>query len=146
MNLKDQFEPTALMWAANAVEQAKEQFPRICPNGLTWYRHDQPEHWTEDDHAMVCLCHWYFLRAEPIKTPSTSSYWLKHRIEQHFTVHGRGSYVHNGSCIVAAMALGFPIKANWHDRLNCQIGISKRSTKDLQGYIEEITEHPLRRR
>jgi hypothetical protein len=144
MNLADHFDTTSLRWAALAVEKAQEQFPQICPNGLSWYYQDKPEIWTDSDYAMVCLCRLYFFRAEPIKTPSTGSYGLKHRIEQHFTINGSQSYVHNGSCIVAAMAMDYPIKTHWQDRLTCRIGISKRSVSELKTHTEELTEHPLR--
>jgi hypothetical protein len=145
MDLPDCFEPTALMWAGLAVEDAQKRFPRICPNGLEWYSADRPEQWTADDLAMVCLCRWYLMSVEAIKTPSAYSYSLKHRIEEHYTINGSRSYVHNGSCIVAAMAMGFPIKTQWRDRLNCYIGVSKRSIKELQAFTEEVTQHKLRR-
>jgi len=145
MNLSQHFEPTALMWATHAVKQAQDRFPRICPNGLDWYTPGKPEAWDDADYAMVSLCRWYLNLAEPIKTPTTSSYSLKHRIEEHFTVYGQRSYVHNGSCIVAAMALGFPIKTSHFNRLTCSIGISRHSITKLQGYREEVTEHVLHR-
>jgi hypothetical protein len=105
MNLVACFSPADLAWAASAVEQAQQRFPRVCPNGLDSYYHDRAEHWSEQDLAMVCLCRLYFLAAEPIKTPAKGSYGLKHRIEQHFTINGAQSYVHNGSCIVCGPCL-----------------------------------------
>ena len=140
MDLAHRMEPSDLAWAALAVAKAKERFPRICPNGRNWYRSDRHEGWSDEDYAMVCLCRVYFLRAKAIKTPSHGSYGIKHCIERHFTVEGSKTYVHNGACIVAAMALGFPVKEATWDDLNCKIGISIRSVRELGAYTEEVTE------
>jgi len=140
MNLANYMEPSDLAWAARAVSDAKQRFPFICPNGRNWYSPDRPEDWRDEDLAMVCLCRVYFLQAKVTKLPRVGSYGLKHCIERHFKVDGHRSYVHNGFCIVAAMALGFPVHAvRWND-LNCRIGISIRSISHLGSFTEEVVE------
>jgi hypothetical protein len=146
MTLPTYFDAAALAWAQEAVREAQRRFPQICPNGIHWYTPERPETWTDDDYAMVCLCRWYFTQAQPIKSKGVSSYYLKHRIEEHFMVGDRGSYVHNGSCIVAAMAMDFPVTTKHFNRLNASIGISKRSIDHLEQFTEQVIEHPLARR
>lgn len=140
MNLANYMQPSDLAWAARVVADAQQRFPRICPNGRNWYSPDRPEDWHDHDLAMVCLCRVYFLKASATKTARIGSYGLKHCIERHFTVEGQKSYVHNGACIVAAMALGFPVQAVQLDDLNCRIGISTRSISHLGSFTEEVIE------
>jgi hypothetical protein len=57
-----------------------------------------------------------------IKTPSLSSYWLKHRAEEEV------GYITDGDFIVAVIHLGFPIKEDWYS-INPLIGISRKFMK-----------------
>jgi hypothetical protein len=138
-NLASFLDNGRLCVASMNVLEAKERFPQICPNGLHFYYRDKPEYWSDNDYAMVWFCRWYFLRAARIKTPSTNSYGLKHRIENHFTINGSRVYIHNGACIVAAMSLGFPVKQASDYSLNAVIGISRSSLRDLDSFTEELT-------
>ncbi len=68
---------------------------------------------------------WLHDNITPIKTPTFSSYGLKHVLERSLG----GWYVTNGEFIAAALIAGYPYK---HDAPNPLFGMSARDIKRLE--------------
>lgn len=140
-NYSAHFSPKELEWAKNSLENTKKVFPSINGNGIAFYGqiYDpvQDGLWNEDDIAMICICRHYLLQCDHIKTPTYSTYSLKHRIEEHFAQNGHKSYVHNGACIVACLSCGFTFKE--YSRFSLKVGVSLESIRKLEIETEELT-------
>jgi hypothetical protein len=75
--------------------------------------------------AVAKVCEW--LRGiEKTKTPTISSYYLKHVAEEEI------GYVTNGVFIVAAILCGFPYRVN-SGSPNVAFGVSERSIREREG-------------
>lgn len=127
--------PADATWALMAAKLAQHKLRGLNKNGLipspcSLDKADSPESWNPDDLAMVCQCAHFLNRAKRVYRPTVTSYALKHIIERAYRHNNRYSYVHNGACITAAIALDFPVVIGM--TINPGIGISKKSLKDLQ--------------
>jgi len=128
-------------WSKNALAKAQKIFPNVNPNGLNWYEEYQTESdlWKESDWAMICICREYLLKAKRVKKPSYSSYSLKHRIEQYYTVNNRSTYVHNGACIVAA--IGCDISYRQFNRLSLCLAVSQAHALKRGTETQELSQN-----
>ena len=99
--------PAELVWAEEAVQMAKEQFPRFCRHGATTYRWKDIPRFDDDGLEEVVISKLWLEHFELTKNVSRqhSSYGCKH-----FTENWAGTYVANGSLIAAAAGLGITQK------------------------------------
>jgi hypothetical protein len=116
-------DPTAR--ATEAVALAMKEFPGICSYGLA-AGHSPEAYEIPWDGTEIELSIEFLLTCKKIKTPTYSSYYMKHVVEN--TVH---RYIGNGEFIVACIALGFTVipMGGWGGSPNARIGISKRDTR-----------------
>jgi hypothetical protein len=111
----------------SAVAIALEEFPGLCPNGLTWGvapRQVYTEPW--QGHEIETAMRFLSPLGKTSK-PTYSSYYLKHVLEDHLR-----RYVSNGAFIVACIASDFVVEPYGDGSLNAGIGISRRDIQKLR--------------
>jgi hypothetical protein len=105
--------------AAQAIVKARQMFPDLSGDGV---RHagaaPQQIHTDQVETAMAFL---KLLR--PTKHPTTGSGSLKHHAEDWGSINGLSSYISRGAWTVAAIALGYPVRAYRYGG-DVQIGVS----------------------
>lgn len=124
--------------ARRAIESVAEQLPMLGYSGFrcvayprdaerqrAYVEADRLDLLKDDAVAQVATCLAYIARLDRIKTPSVSSYGMKHRAESWGRRNGWSPYVSNGSFIVAAVFSGCPVYAVTGP--NCRFGFSRRS-------------------
>ena len=107
MGLRIVITPAELVWAKEAVQQAREQFPRFCSHGANTYSwNDTPRFEDNQLEEVVISKLWleHFARTKHVSR-NHSSYGCKH-----FAENWAGRYVGNGALIAAATGLGIKQK------------------------------------
>ena len=99
--------PAELAWAKQAVEQAREVFPRFCTHGATTCRWKDEPNFDEHHLEGVVISRLWLQHFELTQNISRrhSSYGCKH-----FAENWAGRYVPNGALIAAAAGLGIKQK------------------------------------
>ena len=99
--------PAELVWAEEAVQQAREQFPRFCSHGATTYSWKDTPCFDDNHLEEVVISKLWLEHFELTKNVSRkhSSYGCKH-----FAENWAGRYVSNGALIAAAAGLGITQK------------------------------------
>jgi hypothetical protein len=117
------------------IQTVLDNNPLLCDSGFTSHRErgrsaeeskrmfDQRrnELLNSVDECNRC-CEWITANLQPVKTPTTESYHLKHVAEKDI------GYITNGLFIVAALLCGLTVKRY---SINAGVGVSKRSVTDV---------------
>jgi hypothetical protein len=108
----------------HVIVEALKTFPALTPNGLgvAFPDRDWNHHEIESAMTFLDLC-------GHAPKPTVGSYTLKHMVEDWGGQCAGCPYVSNGAVIVAAHALGFPIKPYGGGNPNAGIGVKLRSLK-----------------
>ena len=109
---------------AAAIKVARAAYPNLTPSGFATT--DKTLADDQFSHEEIATALAFLKQCKPIKHPSRGSYGLKHMAEDWGEAHGLAGYVSNGALIVAAVALGFPIR---RVGLNAGIAISRLDLK-----------------
>lgn len=106
MGLRLIITPAEIEWARDAVQRAREQFPRFCSHGATTYRWKDTPIFDCCFEEVVISKLWleHFEHAKNVSRRH-SSYGCKH-----FAENWAGRYVANGALIAAAAGLGITQK------------------------------------
>lgn len=110
---------------AEGLRKLLEAYPGLTANGMEGphvkhFKRFRADMFTDSVLQEVNHCIAFLAAFTPTKTPTTSSYSLKHRAEDWGV--GGTTYIHNGSAIAAGILLGLPAR---FDDLNPSFGISK---------------------
>ncbi|BBX30612.1 hypothetical protein B7435_23935 [Mycolicibacterium peregrinum] len=134
---------------AKEFESILEKNPRLSANGLglsrdrrttlaqqqaDFERHRQ--NLREGFVSVVRVLFWLQSSIGMIKTPTRSSYYLKHVAEQSVQ-----HYVTNGEFIAAALMAGYPMKDS--GGLNPLFGVRKRDVDAAVAELERLGRHPI---
>lgn len=104
------------------IQTTDHQSLTIGPAGVTTAEDIEPI-----DPQQLKLCQQWLSRAEPTPTPTLSSFWLKHVVE-----NWAGAPISNGAIIVAAYQAGFPIAREANAKTgNVNIGLTSSDVEEF---------------
>jgi hypothetical protein len=90
----------------------------------------------QDNQILTALA--FLQRCRKSRTTARSSYWLKHQCENWGAATGMARYVSNGSLIIGAVALGFPVEPSWDEHNpNGDIGVNPADIDKLIAVAEQ---------
>ncbi|WP_013334927.1 hypothetical protein [Gloeothece verrucosa] len=116
-------------WVEGALKKALKEFPNINHDGLeNWkFRGELFDLELPLTMARILYCKEFIEQCGIIKTPTLSSYQLKHDCEKWASM-----YITNGSMCVAAIGLGAPMRPVVMGSTNGLIAISRAGLKKFK--------------